>query len=345
MITTFDISQNVEWDAAVKKIKNYDVFYLYGYLKAFHLQGNGEPLLIVYSDGIDYAINAVFCRDIAQDERFKGKLPEKTYYDLSSPYGYGGWIGNISDYTKLLKEWEEYCLQKNFVCEFVRFELFSDYYKYFEGDVESRTHNVVRNLEMPLEQMWMDFKQKVRKNVKKAVKSGLEIIIDEQGNYLNDFLSIYYGTMKRTHAKNEFFFSEKFFETLNTMRENYVYFHVKYGDKIISTELVLYGAENCYSYLGGTDSQYFDLRPNDFLKYEIIKWAKEKGLKNFVLGGGYGSDDGIFQYKTCLAPNGVVDFYIGKKIFDKEKYYEIVELRAVENPICRNSNYFPQYRE
>ena len=128
------------------------------------------------------------------------------------------------------------------------------------------------------------------------------------------------------------------------MRENVMYFHVFYEGKVISTELVIYGAENCYSYLGGTNREYFDLRPNDFLKYEIIKWAKEKGLKNFVLGGGYGADDGIFQYKTCLAPRGIVDFYIGRKIFDKEKYKSLVEIRANENPSCRESGYFPQYR-
>lgn len=62
-------------------------------------------------------------------------------------------------------------------------------------------------------------------------------------------------------------------------------FHGKFGEKIISTELVLDGASNCYSYLGGTDSEYFYTRVNASLKYEIIKWAKEKGLKDFVLGG------------------------------------------------------------
>ena len=86
------------------------------------------------------------------------------------------------------------------------------------------------------------------------------------------------------------------------------------------------------------------MRPNDFLKYEIIKWAKEKGLKNFVLGGGYGADDGIFQYKTCLAPKGVVDFYIGRTVFDQEKYQQLVDFRANENPACRTSGYFPRYR-
>ncbi|MCB6759171.1 GNAT family N-acetyltransferase, partial [Phocaeicola vulgatus] len=86
--------------------------------------------------------------------------------------------------------------------------------------------------------------------------------------------------------EEDFYFNREFFEKINKMKGNFAYFYVLYENKIISTELVIYGTENAYSYLGGTDSQYFGLRPNDFLKFEIIKWAKEKGLRNFILGGG-----------------------------------------------------------
>jgi hypothetical protein len=76
------------------------------------------------------------------------------------------------------------------------------------------------------------------------------------------------------------------------------------------------------------------------LKYEIIKWAKEKGLKNYVLGGGYGADDGIYQYKYALAPHGQCEFYIGRKTFDQSSYDHLVALRKEE----LNEKYFPLYR-
>ena len=60
-----------------------------------------------------------------------------------------------------------------------------------------------------------------------------------------------------------------------------------------------------------------------------------------MLGGGYGADDGIFQYKLCLAPHGVYDFYIGRKIFDRDAYDKLVGLRAGE---VLNERYFPLYR-
>ena len=351
-LKTYTLDESEKWDEVVHTFKDYDVYYLSGYVKAFKIHGDGEPLLFYYEDEAIRGINVVMKRDISLDNNFKGKIPENTYFDFSTPYGYGGWlIEGDGNKDNLFKEYEKWCLKNNIISEFVRFELFTDYDKYFRGKIESKTHNVVRNLEMNSDDIWMDFKQKVRKNVKKANKYNLQIIRDPAGKYLDDFLRIYYMTMDRTEAKEDYYFTEEFFKQLNKMKDNVMYFHVTHFDEktkkdiIISTELVIYGAENCYSYLGGTNSEYFDMRPNDFLKYEIIKWAKEKGLKNFVLGGGYGSDDGIFQYKICLAPNGIVDFYIGKKVFDEEKYNYLLNLRKeTDNEFDVNTGFFPEYR-
>ena len=78
------------------------------------------------------------------------------------------------------------------------------------------------------------------------------------------------------------------------------------------------------------------------------RWAKEKGFKNFVLGGGYGADDGIFQYKANLAPHGVRNFYIGRKIFDKAVYQQLLSVRSKGNKDMENEliskSFFPAYR-
>lgn len=336
------VLEKERWNNIVKSIKDYDVFYLNEYVDAFMREdeSNGVPILLYYENGKDRAINVVFKRDVSKDHQFTFRLPENTYFDLITPYGYGGFFGEISDNVALNEVYNQYCIENRYICEFVRFELFSDYYKYYDGETETRTHNVVRNLEDSIDVIWMDFKQKVRKNVKRANTYGLEIIIDETGKYINDFLRIYYSTMERSNAQDQFYFKKSFFEKMMSM-DNAVMFHVKFEEKIISTEMVLYGSENCYSYLGGTDAEYFYTRANDFLKFEIIKWAKAKRLKNFVLGGGYGSDDGIFQYKLCFAPHNLYDFHIGRRVFDQTTYDKLVALRANE---IMNEKYFPIYR-
>jgi len=342
-IVEYSIEDQSTWDNVVRSFPDYDVFYLSGYSKAFMRESpkNGTPILLLYEDGDERAINVVLRRDVALDEKLTSKIDKGKYFDLITPYGYGGFWGNVSDWNKLNYIYREYCLGKHYICEFVRFELFTNYHEHYDGEVETRTHNVVRSLEMPLDEMWMDFKQKVRKNVKKANTYNLSIIIESTNDHIEDFLRIYYSTMNRTNAQSEYYFSEQFYEDLSDLQDNIMFFYVVYKDKIISTELVIYGSENIYSYLGGTEQEYFNVRPNDYLKYEIIKWGKKKGLKNFVLGGGYGSDDGIFQYKLSLAPHGEYNFYIGRKIFDKESYDKLVSLRAGDK---LNENYFPLYR-
>lgn len=343
MIREISIESQEEWDSTVRSFADYEVFYLSGYSKAFMREApkNGRPILLLYEYGEDRAINVVFRRDVALDGKLAGKLEEGKFFDLITPYGYGGFWGEVSDWDALNHEYNAYCIENHYICEFVRFELFSDYCRHYDGEVESRTHNVVRNLELSVADIWMDFKQKVRKNVKKANYYGLQIIIEKTDEHIDDFLRIYYSTMDRTDAENDFYFSRQFFEDLGSMKDNVMYFHVIHEQKIVSTELVIYGAENCYSYLGGTDREYFYLRPNDFLKYDVIRWAKEQNLKNFVLGGGYGADDGIFEYKKCLAPNGVREFYIGRKIFDRGQYGKLVGLRTEAE---LNPTFFPLYR-
>lgn len=169
MIKEYNIDNQKEWDNIVQSFPNYDIFYLSGYSKAFMKEApkNGIPVLLLYENGEDRAINVVLRRDVALDKKFTGKIKPGQYFDLITPYGYGGFWGSISNWDKLNQTYNTYCKKNHYICEFVRFELFTDYYKYYDGEVETRTHNVVRSLDMPFEEMWMDFKQKVRKNVKK----------------------------------------------------------------------------------------------------------------------------------------------------------------------------------
>lgn len=348
MITEVNCEDTIRWNEVVRSFSDYDVFYLNEYVTAFMKENaqNGVPVLLCYEADNERAINVLFKRDIAYDKHFNGKIPEGVLFDLITPYGYGGFWGDISDHKRLNEEYRNYCVERGYVCEFTRFELFSDSNKYYEGFVETRTHNIVRNLETPIDEIWMNFKQKVRKNVRRATQNNLHILIENTNDHLEEFLDIYYGTMERNSAESQYYFSRQFFEKLIEMRENIMFFHVIHNNKIISTELVIYGSENAYSYLGGTSKEYFELRPNDFLKYEIIKWAKEKGLKNFVLGGGYGADDGIYQYKLALAPDGIVNFYIGKRIFDFKAYDELCSISGVETHSAEMEkvSYFPEYR-
>jgi hypothetical protein len=85
MIRTFSIDEKKEWNEVVRSFKNYDIYYSLDYLYPFYMIGDGEPILIYYeTDGLK-AMCALMKRnllDYGVDE----------YFDLITPYGYGGFL-------------------------------------------------------------------------------------------------------------------------------------------------------------------------------------------------------------------------------------------------------------
>jgi hypothetical protein len=306
----------------------------------FALASGGIPYLIHYQHGEGHALQAIIKRDVCNAKLLSGRIGPGLWHDAITPYGYGGFIGNAVDWKAVQKECASYYADEHILCEFVRFSLFSNYYQDYEGIVETHSDNIVRLLYSSIDDILHQYEYKVRKNIKTAEKSSLWFLEDTEFKYKSEFMRIYYETMRRTSADDSFFFPESFFTELCSMQCNVALFFTMIDDIPISTEFVLYDNETAYSFLGGTDADYFSLRPNDFLKHGIIKWAKALGLKRFVLGGGYGSNDGIYKYKKSFAPTGVIPFYVGKKIINQTGYIKLCNIAGTNY----NGRFFPAYR-
>ena len=72
----FTLDESHAWDETVRSFPHYDVYYLSGYVKAFKIHGDGEPLLFYYESDTFRAADVVMKRDVALDRHFKGLLPE-----------------------------------------------------------------------------------------------------------------------------------------------------------------------------------------------------------------------------------------------------------------------------
>jgi GNAT acetyltransferase-like protein len=262
--------------------------------------------------------------------------------DIVTPYGYGGpFHTGEADPDAFWAAFDAWAGEQGVVSELVRFSLFRDRLLPYPGEREQRLVNVVRDLGPDEDELWMDYEHKVRKNVKKARRSGLRVEIDETGARIEDFLRLYEHTLERRLAPGRYRFPRTFFERIrDRLPGQFVYAHVLEADRVVSSELALVSATSAYSFLGGTDEESFPLRPNDLLKVELIRWARAAGLRRFVLGGGFEPDDGIFRYKRSFAPHGLVPFEIGTRILRPDAYAELTE-RSV-GP--REPGFFPAYR-
>lgn len=284
---------------------------------------------------------------------------EKTdYFDFITPYGYTGPI-----FSKNVKE-EDICefwtnvdkwyLDNNVVTEFIRFNLSGNHIKY-SGNIFPTMLNVKGQI-MDEEIQWTSFDHKVRKNVNKAKRENLtsKVYYENIGDdKILEFYDIYTLTMKRTNATESFLYSFEEFKRFITKNQNYAALCTVYFEGIpISSELLLVSKESIYSFLGGTDENYFDKRPNDFLKVEALNWARKNCIRYYILGGGYGFEDGIFKYKKSFFPNDVVSYYTGRKIVNKEVYdglldkINVVRLRSNLSQLKEDDmSFFPLYNK
>ncbi len=329
-----------------------EVFAHPGYVEIFS-QDEGRPLCACWEGEEGRVLYPFILRDLTTTPYAVRRLGPAT--DVTTPYGYGGahcWDAPDADRlaARFWPRFDAWARHSGVVSEFARFSLFADrLLPYPAAQIEER-RNVVRDLRLDEDALWMDFKHKVRKNVKRALRSALDVEIDSSGARLDDFLQIYRSTMQRRSAQPEYLFPTELFERVHErLPGQFAYFHAVHEQRVVSTELVLVSAESVYSFLGGTQEDAFALRPNDLLKYEIMRWAKRQGKHWFVLGGGYEPDDGIFRYKEAFAPRGAVAFRVGRRVLRQDAYDALVEARndlahpGVPAPRAREQ-FFPAYR-
>ncbi|BAX82615.1 GNAT family N-acetyltransferase [Labilibaculum antarcticum] len=283
-------------------------------------------------------------------------IDRDSYYDMITPYGYSDiyQIGK-GDFKQMQKDFHQefrfWCKAKNVVSEFVRFDLFSKSLGNYSGKLVYINDNIVCDLTLGATEIWKQFKPKVRRNIKKAETYSLQVEMDASGERLSSFLDMYYQTMERRNAQEKYFFSKDFFEAIHkNLKRQFMYFYATHEGVVVSTELVLISDDKIYFFLGGTKEAAFYLRPNDFLKYEIMKWGIKQNKKYYVLGGGYTLNDSLFSFKKAFAPNGCMPFYAGTKIYDEETYQLLVDQARAKRPnsgleISKDEAYFPLYRK
>lgn len=280
-----------------------------------------------------------------------------SYYDASSPYGYSGPLFNDRISSKTITAfWNAVDLwysKNNVVTEFIRFNL-SNNHMYYSGHVIPTLNNVKGKIH-DFDSIWSSFKQKVRNNYRKAEKSGLKINIIHKTITIEDiavFYNIYIKTMVRKDAATNYYYPKDYFENLIFNNQTETLLAIVYKDDIaISTELILLNNNQLYSYLGGTISEYFNYRPNEFLKIELIKWAINNNVAYYVLGGGRTNDDSLYQYKKTFFPKDEdAIYYTGKKVINKDIYNKLIKASGIKScdidTLIENTNeYFPVYRK
>jgi len=317
----------------------------------FESHGHGRACCFFFSDHRGFIIYP-FLINQTPPELTPGN---ETYTDIQGAPGYNGAAGScddplfIEDFQRHFADW---CRLNLVVAEFSRCDPVAENHRFFPHlCIAESNRNIVADLRF-FDESLKFFDRSAAKNVRKAQREGLttEIL---PGNVITSaelelFADIYIDTLERNRADTHWFYTFEFLtDTARIMGEMALFCFTLHQNKPIAAEIVVAGETTAYSWIGGTLSEYFPKRPNDILKFGIMKHLQKTGRSNFCLGGGIVPGDGIFRYKKSFAPGGEVPFRILRRIHIPEIHEHLMSAWSSRYPdlVTKYGNRILAYRE
>ena len=323
-----------------------DIYFDPAYGKLCEKTEGGEIVFWKYSGPEGEIVHQFIIREISVEYA-------ENWFDIITPYGYGGpliqTLGEGYEKKQLVdafqKAFEQYCCEHNIVSEFVRFHPLLNNADDFQGvyEVSFNRHTLGTNLKDYSDPIAIEFSKGCRKIIRQALNKGIYWRITKSPRSLEIFKKIYYSTMDRNCADEYYYFDDSYFEEcLQILKNNILLVEAIYCEKTIAAGLYFVFDKTIHAHLSGTLTEYLALSPAYILKYCTVLWGKENGYELIHYGGGKSADtqDSLFKFKEKFAQTTKFDFYIGKKIWNVEKYYELCSLFNKKEMM----DFFPAYR-
>ena len=193
MLNVIDASRKEIWNGTVKSFDNWDIYYLQEYALSFQIHGDGTPFLVEYRDDNARFCYVVMMSDIADAPQFKGVLEHGRYFDLETPYGYGGPLSDgpvpETSQDRFMAAFSEYAESKGIVSQFVRFHPLLMNHETAPRMFETRyLHDTVYIDTSSPEIIMGNMGSKNRNMVRKAIKNGVTV---ERRRIMEDLIFSY----------------------------------------------------------------------------------------------------------------------------------------------------------
>lgn len=320
-----------------------DFYFKKEYAELYEKAENGVAVQWNY-EGPEGKVQHLFIK-----RRIKTELPGGPWYDLVTPYGYGGprIINCTGEKKELLTAFEhaftDYCQQNNVVSEFIRFHVLENNAIDFQDIYNSKFDRYTVGTNLRDYSIEEEFSSKCRKTIRQIERKGVTSRVTYQPESLKDFKKVYYSTMERNNASEYYFFDDAYFDNLlSEFQKNILLVEALVGDDVAAVGLyvVFNGIIHCH--LSGTLAEYLKFSPAYMIKMATASWGKENDVSLIHYGGGKSSseDDELYRFKKHFGQHTKFPFYIGKKVWNDKVYQKLCDEKAV----AENCAFFPAYR-
>ena len=317
-----------------------DIYYSKEYI-SLYLKDNEEIFEFEYKEDNFIFYNIAIKRPIMKI----GNIDIRDgYFDLETAYGYGGFYLNTEnqEFVKnALDQYEQYCLEKKIIAEFIRFHPWNTFPQEQKEFLNMNSYDrdvVYVDLSLSKEERWKNYSSNTRNILRKCEK---ELVFQKSDN-IEAFIELYEKTMEKNNATDFYYFSREYYEQLIS-NENIELYEIRQDGEIISMAFFMFSDEIGHYHLSANDYEMRRYNANYFILDQIFEIAKNKGKRYFLLGGGTTTDidDSLLKFKQKFS-SLIKQFYISGKVYNNEiysQYKQVWEQRSKEE-----IRYFLKYR-
>lgn len=341
------------WQEVLHRCGTYDVYHLPSYHRLAEEQDNVQARLFVFES--DIAIIAMpFLQRKIEAISATGSTD---CCDVTSVYGYAGPVCNVpqpSDAVlwRFARSLRDYFKQQRVVTAFSRLNPLLDQSILLhgcEGEIVEVGTTVAIDLSLPVDVQRQKYRADHKRGINKLNREGIICVHDEEWKYLDAFFDIYCDTMRRTGAKNEYYYDRAYFERLRMLLGDRLHLFVtlKEGEVLSGGLLTICNAIIQY-HLAGTDSRHLDVASSKLIIDTVRLWGNRIGARLFHLGGGVGArEDNLFHFKAGFSDTRY-QFKAWRTVVDPLMYENLVRQKQAWNEVhglqVIDDNYFPVYR-
>ena len=318
-----------KWNQFLENFRDYqnDVYYLEEYVKLYEFK-DGKALCAVCEDNENILLLPFISKEI------------DGYYDFETAYGYGGPIANTTDenwINEAIEELKELFLRERYVCGFIRFHPLLNNTEICKNHfpVLFDRNTVAINTEEEPNDIWVkQITSKNRNMIRKAERNGLIYSAEYDFKSMSEFVKLYNATMERLKADEFYYFDDNYYRSfIENFKGRAFLGTIRKEDELICAAIFMYSNEYGHYHLEGSNHVFSSMAANNLLLWKTTEEFHKLGIKEFHLGGGYNSspDNSLLKFKKSFS-NNMKDFYIGKWIFNEEKYAELKKRWSDSNP-------------
>lgn len=147
-----------------------------------------------------------------------------------------------------------------------------------------RLNEYVVNLEKGVDEIWKNIAHNKRRNIKKAMKEGVEVVQSRNHDDLITFFSMLEAAKKRgrfsSYPLSWFEAVWKIYKPIELSR----LFLARWKGKSVSGVFVVIHGKTVYALAAGSLSEGWKVRPNDIMHWKVMEWACRNGYSKYHMG-------------------------------------------------------------